>query len=205
MSLATDTRGQDETGEEASSHATDLPTTPGKVAEIRPLRMPLRKWHGHQVKQRKQFLSQWLTESSVKDGNGGSRKTHRKCVLGFGVPEKSREKASNMHPQEEAEPSPSGRAPACQPRACLLLYSSETIFTCVLTARAGLVCRGLLDALVLWYCWGSAFWCSSSLDEMVSGLFPTPPLSSLGNPSIYDTGLRPPGHTQRFRTPAQVL
>lgn len=121
VSLVTDTRGQAETGEQTSSHARHLHYSQ-EVAEIQPLRMPLRKRHRHQVKEREQFLSQWLPESSVKNRNG-SRKTHRKCVLGFGVLQRDSVKHASAGKGRAVAcrvGTPPGGHPTHRPRACLL-------------------------------------------------------------------------------------
>lgn len=130
---------------------------------------------------------QWRPESSVKNGNGGSRKTHRKCVLGFGVLQRESIKLASAR---------KGRVVACrmgtlpagpEPVCCDIVQKPPSlVFSRYRSAwdamgpgcpmswccwgSAFFVRTGLLDALGPWCCWGSAFWYHSSLGEIVSGL-----------------------------------
>lgn len=174
--------------------------------------MPLRKWHRHQVKEREQFLSQWLPESSVKNGNG-SRKTHRKCVLGFGVLQRESIKHASAG---------KGRAVACrmgtppagpEPVSCDMIQKLPSlVFSWYMSAwdAVGPWCPGAV--VLLGFCLlMSLIPGRNSLRSLDSlnlplhpqhGRSPTPLLNSLATHPSITLGSRPPGRATKIQDPS---
>lgn len=130
--------------------------------------------------------------------------------------------------QKPAGPVPGSQGPPTSPAPCvhrprpqcpgpqspgLLLSGPETILTCAVR----LVCVGLLDALVPWFCWGTtfrwpilryldlAFLFTGSSSTVLHRRSPTPSLSPLGNLLICPTLGPGPQETTKIQDPSWVL